>query len=287
MCVQSQPNRLVVTMKAYFDGSGKSRDDALVLTGVAAMDRVWKEFGNGWRAMLAKSDERPAATFLHTVDLLAGASPYSRDEGWGKAEHWKLLWDCLIYAQGLDKTNFKVFTCAIDMKAHRELRKNGHTLPNPYAICCRFCSEVILKWYLENFESNYRTDPDIQFLFDRGERHKGVFERKWIANKKMRHGLANHWHLIKEVGTVFVEEYPPVQLADLISWQHNRRLRADSYPDDEQKQIGKDFWKVSDAVLPFRRVEMNKDRLLRLAAYSGLIPNTVIAEFGDFENLSD
>ena len=173
------------------------------------------------------------------------------------------------------------------MKTYRDLKDHGHTLPNPYAICCRFCSERVFKWYLENFESHYRTDPDIQFLFDRGERHKGVFERKWIANKKMRHGLANHWHLIKEVSTVFAEDYPPIQLADLISWQQNRRLRADDYPDDEHKQVGKDFWKVSDAVLPFRRVEMDRERLLRLAAYSGLIPDTVIAEFGAFENLSD
>jgi hypothetical protein len=35
-----------------------------------------------------------------------------------------------------------------------------------------------------------------------------------------------------------------------------------------------------ERVLPFRRVEMGHDRLSQLALYAGLIPDSVIEEFG-------
>jgi hypothetical protein len=286
MCAQSQCSRWVVAMKSYFDGSGKSRDGFIVLTAVAALDHVWKRFIVDWATMLSQAERRPSAEFLHTVDLLTGADPFTPNNGWDKPQRWQLMWDCVMYAQHLDKTDFKVFTCTVDMAAHRELTSNGVRLPNPYAICCRFCSERVLYWYQQAFEKNFRTDPKIQMLFDRGERHKGVFERRWVANKKLGRGLSNPWHLIDEVATVFAEDTPPIQLADLISWCHHRRLNFESTKDPKYHH-GSDFWKVLEGVLPFRRAEVNREMLAQLALYSEAMPDRVIEEFGQFEKLSD
>jgi hypothetical protein len=265
-------------MKAFFDGSGDKASDFLVLTGVAAQDHVWDKFEFGWNEVL--QNRSPIATQLHTVDLLAGAKEFSRDNGWTKEKHWAFLWDCIKYAQTLDKLDFRVFTCTVDMGSYRELQAQGHRLPGFYSMCSRFSPELILKWYLKEFERNFRMG-ELHYYFDRGERHKGAFERRWIAGRKSGKGLSNHWHLVKSVETVPSVDCKAIQLADLISWAHCRRLMFDKYQDPETSEAH-EMWKVLDAVLPFTRKEIDKAALEMFARSSVLIPRNVEDEFGPF-----
>ena len=141
-------------MIAFLDGSGVKASDFLVLTGVAAQDYLWDRFEPGWSEVL--QNRSPIASQLHTVDLLAGAKEFSRTNSWTQEKCWALLWDCVKYAQTLDKLDFRVFTCTIDMGAYRELKAKGNRLPGYYAMCSRFSPELILKWYLEKMNINSR-----------------------------------------------------------------------------------------------------------------------------------
>jgi Protein of unknown function (DUF3800) len=265
-------------MKAFLDGSGDKASDFLILTGVAAHDYVWDKFEIGWGEVL--KSRLPIASQLHTVDLLAGAKEFSRDNGWTKEKHWALLWDCVKYAQTLDKLDFRVFTCTIDMGIYREMKSQGHKLPGFYSMCSRFSPELILKWYLKDFEKNFRVGRELHYFFDRGERHKGAFERRWIAGRK-KSRLSNHWHLVKSVGTVRSVNHKPLQLADLISWAHCRRLMFDKYQDPEMED-GHEIWKVLDGVLPTTRKEIDRAGLEMFAYSSAVIPGNVEEELGPF-----
>jgi hypothetical protein len=91
---------------------------------------------------------------------------------------------------------------------------------------------------------------DFGDFFDRGERHKGTYERRWIAGRKSGRGFSNHWDLVKSVSNVSAEDCKPVQLADLISWAHQRRLMFDRYPDNPKFWDGHQIWELFEKVFP-------------------------------------
>lgn len=207
-------------MKAYFDGSGQSNSPFLVLAGVVAPDPLWESFESKWRDIL--SSREPQAPYIHMKELIPLKGAFTAEQGWNQTNASKLIWDCLLYAQHLDKNDYRSFTCSVDMDAYKELKERGNRLPGIYAMCSRFCPQMVLKWYLKDFPNNF--PQELHFFFDQGEKQKGEFERRWIAGKKRGRGLSNHWHLIKSVKSVDTRRYPALQLADLIAWSHNRRL---------------------------------------------------------------
>lgn len=267
-------------MKAYCDGSGDRGTEFLVLTAVAARDSVWTEFEKEWANLL--SHRTPKATHVHACDMFSLAEDFTREKGWDEAKVSKLLWDCFLYARHLDKKEFCVFTCTVDMEAYRRIRGCGFRLPHPYAICSRFCSEMVLKWYLQDFAKNY-VQGKLNYYFDRGERHLAAFDiRRRAAAKAVRKpglDLRTHWDLVDEAIPVDSKKHPPVQLADIISWSHFRRLMRQKHGESAPKEWS-EIYKIAEGVLPFRRAELDSVRLSVLALYSGLIPDSIEDEFG-------
>jgi hypothetical protein len=197
-------------MKAYCDGSGDKASEFLVLTGVAASDYVWAGFEKQWLKIL--STRTPIAPYFHTSELLALAGDFTVEKGWDQSKASKLLWDCLFYLQHLDKSDFRVFTCTVDMETYRALKLDGRHLPGAYSICSRFSSEMILKWYLQGFHKNY-AQARLHYFFDRGERHKGAFERRRRAGekagKKPGLHLLTYWDLVETVADASVITLKP------------------------------------------------------------------------------
>ncbi len=202
--------------------------------------------------------------------------------GWDEQRASQLIWDCFKYAQKLDKTDFKVFTCTVDMARYRMIRSTGLRLPHPYAICSRFCSEQILKWYLEDFSKNF-VRGRLNYFFDRGEKHMAAFNiRRKAAAKSVRKpslDLRTHWDLVEDTKPVDSRKCYPVQLADIISWSHNRRLMWGKYGNTESGKWAS-LSGIAENILPFRRAEITGKELSIMAMYSGLIPENVEDMFG-------
>lgn len=271
---------VLVAMKAYCDGSGDRATDFLVLTAVAASDYVWAGFEQTWKRLL--EDRDPKANAVHACDMWALQGEFTPENGWDKTKVSKLFWDCFMEAQHLDKQAFKVFTCTVDMEAYRRIRSLNFRLPHPYAICSRFCSEMVLKWYLEDFHNNW-AQGKLNYYFDRNEKHLAAFDlRRKAAAKAVRKpfvDLRTHWDLVDETIPVDSAKYYPVQLADVISWAHTRRLMRKKYGEKSPEEWT-EFYKIAEGVLPFRRAEMDNGRLSILALYSGLIPEAIEEQYG-------
>lgn len=271
---------VLVAMKAYLDGSGDRGTDFLVLTAVAATDYVWAGFEKEWKSILENRD--PVAPFVHACDMWTLDKEFAAEKGWDRAKVSKLFWDCFLYAQHLDKTDFCVFTCTVDMEAYRRIRGLELRLPHPYSICSRFCSEMVLKWYLEDFSKNY-VQGKLNYYFDRNEKHLAAFDlrRKAAAKAVRKPGLdiRTHWDLVDESIAVDSRKYYPVQLADIISWAHTRRLMRQRHGNGAPLEWA-ELSKIAEGVLPFRRAEMDNGKLSKLALYSGLMPDSIEEEYG-------
>jgi len=250
-------SEVTVAMKAYCDGSGDKGADFLVLTCVAASDHVWIGFEREWKLLLENRD--PRASHVHACDMFALEGEFTKEKGWDKAKVSKLMWDCFLYAQHLDKKDFCVFTCTVDMEAYRRIRGTGLRLPHPYAICSRFCSEMVLKWYLQDFSKNF-AQGKLNFFFDQNEKHLGAFDiRRREAAKSVRKAgldLRTHWDLVESAIAVDSRRHLPVQLADIISWSQTRRLKRQRYGENAPEEWA-EFYKIAEGVLPFRRAELD------------------------------
>jgi hypothetical protein len=145
---------VMVTMKAYLDGSGGKDREFLVLAGVAASDRAWGDFENKWREVLAKR-EGPKPRYLHMNEIGQLKTEYAKDQGWTDVLAGKVVTDCPMYDQTLDKKEFRLFICHVDMEEHKRLEPQGRLLPDAYELCVHFSQQRILKWYLDNFAATF------------------------------------------------------------------------------------------------------------------------------------
>jgi Protein of unknown function (DUF3800) len=268
-------------MKAYLDGSGDKCSDFLVLTGIAASDSVWAGFEKEWGDLL--KNRSPEAPFVHACDMNALQNEFSRENGWDENRVSRLFWDCIMYAQHLDKQDFRVITCTVDMEAYRDIRSRGR-LPHPYAICSRFCSELIMKWYLKDFAKNFPKGK-LNYFFDRNERHLAAFNiRRKAAAKAVRKphvNLRTHWDVVDDAIPVDMRDRSPVQLADIISWSHSRRLMQEKCGKESNMRMPwSDFYVAIESVLPLNRIDWDRKRLAVLSLYGGMLPDTLDELFG-------
>ena len=139
---------ILVAMKAYLDGSGyrgkgknKQSSDFLVLTGVAATDAAWGSFDEDWRKILANRE--PKAPYVHMRELVPLAKPFLAELGWDEHKADRLVTNCLMYAQHLDKKKFRTFTCTVDLEAYNAIIARGDKLPSPYSLCAYYSPEKI------------------------------------------------------------------------------------------------------------------------------------------------
>jgi hypothetical protein len=127
---------------------------------------------------------------------------------------------------------------------------------------------------LENF--SIWTSLDLHYFFDQNEPYCGPFDTlRKKRQKKSWAGLFNHWDIVKQATAVNMREFPPVQLADLLAWLHNRRLN----PHREDLPWAS-FYQVTDEVLPFTRKEINRKDLEWIAHWTS-VPQVLKAYFYD------
>jgi Protein of unknown function (DUF3800) len=259
-------------MRAYCDGSGNIDGSAfVVLSGVAAEESVWKGFAREWCAILG--DRQPPAPYLHMKEVVAGKGPFLDENGWDDHKRIKLIQDCLMFSQTIDKKKFCTFICSVDMSAYRRIRDAGVALPSVPRICNKFVPMSVFKWYLNNF--NRWNLPELHYEFDQNERFVGPFSTLVRRlQKKSRSGLYNHWDIIKEIGPADMRRSLPLQLADMLAWAHHRKLT----PHKEGLKWSH-LHVMTDAVLPFFRKDVTERELIYIANYVGF--GTVVDDYFD------
>ena len=76
---------------------------------------------------------------------------FDRKLGWNNHNAFGLATECLAYMSRLDKKRFRMFYCAVDLKAWHKLRAETYHLPNPIDMCNEFCSEAVMPWYVSMY----------------------------------------------------------------------------------------------------------------------------------------
>ena len=123
-------------MNCYFDGSvGGKSDEWLTLGGIAAPDSTWTTLQDQWKVML--SDRDPAAPYVHMTDLITGNREFRSTEGWTPVKVKRLVSDVITLMGSTPPANLCAFACAIDVKAHKRLLKEGYDIGDPAVICAQ------------------------------------------------------------------------------------------------------------------------------------------------------
>ncbi len=139
----------MIALRGYFDSSGKLENDYMTLAGVAANEQTWQEFELAWDKIIR--DHTPKATYIHMREIAHQVDGFDRKLGWNDNNAFALANNCLSYMSHRNKKMFKMFYCAIDLKAWRRLRDRNYQMPEPIEMCNRYCSEAIIAWYLSDY----------------------------------------------------------------------------------------------------------------------------------------
>ena len=245
---------LLVALRSYFDGSGKSNNREskfLTLAGFAAENDLWDDFDNGWRSILRDQ----GATYLHMGEAIRFTGEY---EGWDRDRVVSLVNGLVAFLAGMPSDHqFHGFQCSVDLAAYRAARKLKR-IPSPERICARWGLSLILNW-----RDQWPAFPieTLDIFFDRNEEFLKHLARDW--NDKQIRRQYPFYELIGTIAPVEMRRTPGVQAADLLAWSTHRRLSASRVA--WQDAIAK---RVLSAT-PWRHLHFNE---AVLGAYTGVLP---------------
>ena len=211
-------------MRCFFDGSRGEDDDIgqwLTLAGYMATDAVWSGFQKQWETMLR--DRYPIAPYVHMCDIAANVDPFERLAGWDDDKLTKLVLDCLLILQDLNKRDVCSFTYSIDLTARVKLIAEGYEIHDPYAICTSSCVGLAFKWQYDTHPTNSERS---YLFFDRGEKFINYIRPKWLKERTPpgKVGLGSFWDWIIDIQELDMREHPPIQAADVLAWARTRSL---------------------------------------------------------------
>ena len=175
---------LLIALRAYLDSSGKLEDDWMTLAAVAANDEMWGEFEAAWEKILG--EHIPKAKYIHMREIFRLIEGFDSSLGWDHNLAFGLVNKCLGYMSLLDKKRFRMFYCSVDLKAWRKLRAETYQMPDPVDMCNKFCSELVLGWYLLHYPDILDIHRDrVKYFFDRHEYFENPFKEKWNTERNM------------------------------------------------------------------------------------------------------
>ena len=210
-------------MRAYLDSSGKLENGYLTLAAIASTEEIWQQLEIEWDKIFGA--HTPKASYVHMREIVHQNDGFDRRLGWNDDNAFGLSNKCLMYMSHLDKQRFRMFYCAIDLKAWRKLKAETYELPDPIEMCNSYCSETVLGWYFYHYPDviNPRIDT-VKYFFDQNEYFKKPFEEKWIRERSRAEKSSqwSPWQMIKEVTAVDMRNAPGIQAADIVAWAVNR-----------------------------------------------------------------
>lgn len=198
-----------MTIKAYFDGSGKSDNPDcryLTLAGYVGTEDAWAAFEKAWDRVL----NRWGCNYIHMRE----------------AKHRGALRDLISVCFGdigctTHKTAFCGAACTVDLEAYRCV---CHDLPDlqarksPEDICVDAVVTVALRMLPASDQSETGKSGTIELWFDQDEAFLHRINRAW-ERKRKRPGIFKHFSSIRSGA---MKESPGLQAADVLAWHTNR-----------------------------------------------------------------
>lgn len=153
----------------------------MTLAAFGASDTIWNIFKLKWSEILTNYD--PVVPYVHMRELIHGNGHFSSQHGWNEKSAMRLVIDCLKFMQTLDKKRFRMFHCTVDISAWRKLRDETYQLPDPVRLCNKYCSEIVVGWYLKEYPGIL---DNLEFYFDQNEPYRSQFEKEMLQEKKRK-----------------------------------------------------------------------------------------------------
>lgn len=212
---------LAVTLKAYYDGSGNSRDLAaeyLTLAGYVGTSDAWNQFEKRWSQVLG----RYPCSYLHMNEarLLKGEF-----EGWTHERVTALLAD--LFNDCLSPTGWEDFkgefygaSCAVNIADYRKAKEDVPSLKSMESICVDYVITIALMALPENLDLPFGKEGTLELFFDKGEPFKNKVDRMWRG--KPRGKLKGPLQLVSGIGSVDMRDVIGLQAADFLAWNTNR-----------------------------------------------------------------
>jgi hypothetical protein len=197
---------------AYFDESGTPDRTHTVLTvaGCVSSTRKWVRFKTEWTQTLRNAG-LPDGTIFHMNKFARGIPPYQ--EWYGQPRLKAELFSALVKCT--KKHVNKAFSCSVVLRDWERLNQIycvSESLGFPYPFCGRTCVAQALKWA----RNKGVAQPEVEFFFERGAKHRGQLEKFLLANDG--------------IGPLFPSKTEMVQFqaADLLAWK-SRKVLADVF----------------------------------------------------------
>lgn len=245
-----------MTLKAYFDGSGYSKDPNsghLTLAGYIGIDDAWSEFNVAWRNMLA----RHGCAYMHMIEAKHLDKEFAIQKGWTEAKVSAVIEDLIssCFAEiGWHKYRDKFcgVSCTIDLTDYRRVCAEFpgfEKRKSPESICVDCVVTVALSMLPADDSSETGKMGHVELIFDRNEAFLHKINQPWLEHKK-RSEILRH---IASICTADMRNVPGLQAADVLAWYANYSHRE-----------GDSFWYlVSGTMSPSHSFSLDYPSLVR------------------------
>jgi uncharacterized protein DUF3800 len=227
----------LMTVKAYFDGSGKSDDPnvySVALAGYVATEKVWEDF----EGEFVEFRETYGINYFHSADLEAREGAYQNLSTEGTAIARAGL---MVLLRKYAQRDFSAVIYSVSMTDYRLIKRK---LPTPEAICGSGA--------LDDLCQTVPWEHELQVFYDRGERFFPRLQNMWRNEK--RRAADPRLDRINVFGAVDDwRKYPAIQAADLLAWCVGRgpMFRMDlAMLTTRLKVYGKDYHRADLETLP-------------------------------------
>lgn len=215
---------MAITVKAYYDSSGKSnsiRNRYLVLGGYIGTPNAWDEFERRWIAVLSSQK----CAYLHMTEAMALRGEFARSRGWTSERVLKLIAElfnkCLSPIGWANfKGDFRGASCIINLADYRKLKAELPGLKEPESICVDYVVTIALMSMPEDRSLPFGKKGMVELFFDKNETFMHKIDRIWRSkpNKQLQGPL----RLVSNIAQSDSSQIAGLQAADLLAWSTNR-----------------------------------------------------------------
>ena len=173
----------------------------MTLGAFAANEQLWTTFEVDWNEILHSYS--PRAEYIHMKEVNTLTKEFDWRKGWTANKAFALVTKCLSYMSHVDKTQFRMFYCSVDLEAWIKVKNEGIGVPDPVEICSDFAMYGVLSWYAKQKspEEVFHIPADsAHYFFDKDEPFEPKFREKW-RSEVARHedtGIFNPWVLVEQ-----------------------------------------------------------------------------------------
>ncbi len=188
---------------AYFDESGSDDTSALVVAGFVSTAEQWLRFDQDWKEIL----DRHGVSFFHMTDYAHSRGEFESWKGQEEKRNWfmQCLTNIIRVRAVASFGSILVLRDYQTMDARFMLHEE---FGNPYPLCASCSVSAVFHWA----KKNHHPEP-IRFVFEDGVKYKGD-----LLARMEKEGIP-----LPTFGSK--KEFPPLQAADLLAWEHLKAFR--------------------------------------------------------------